>query len=119
MPDSENTKTSAEQRRLERYALSESVNVYDRLSQSFMGQLVNVHEEGLMIMGNHAFTDERIYQLDLHLPTPVNGREFISVGVDCLWSRSEDAHVHWAGCKIIDASDEAQRDIAALIKLFA
>lgn len=117
MADSKTKK--AEQRRLTRHILSEPVNVYDRLSQSFMGQLVNVHEEGLMIMGNHAFADERIYQLDLHLSKSVNGRNTISIGVDCLWSRSEDAHVHWAGCKIIDASDEARRDMDALIELFA
>lgn len=116
MSDTENI--IAEQRRLARHALSEPVNVYDRISRSFMGRLVNIHAEGLMIMGNHAFVDERIYQLDLHLPQAINGREVIAVGVDCLWSRSADAHVHWAGCKFIDVSAEAKSDIEALIELF-
>lgn len=115
MPESNNL--SAEQRRLRRRILSEPVHVYDRVSQSFMGRLVNIHTEGLMIMGNHPFTDERIYQLDLQLPVEINGRTMIPLGVDCLWSRSEDDHVHWAGCKIIDVSTEALRDIELLMEL--
>lgn len=109
----------AEQRRLPRHVLSGPVNIYDRVSQAFLGRLVNVHTEGLMIMGNHPFTADCIYQLDLQLPEPINGCEMISIGVDCLWSRSEDAHVHWAGCKIIDASEDALRDIQSLIKSFS
>ncbi|MEX1032509.1 MAG: PilZ domain-containing protein [Cellvibrionaceae bacterium] len=116
MASSEEKKT--DQRRLPRHALSEPVNVYDRATQSFMGRLVNIHAEGLMIMGNQAFEDENIYQLDLQLPRPINGHDMIAIGVDCLWSRSEEAHVHWAGCRVIDISDEALRDLEALIELF-
>jgi hypothetical protein len=108
----------AEQRRLPRYVLSGPVNVYDRVSQSFLGRLANVHTEGLMIMGNHPFIADCIYELDLQLPEPIEGCEMIPIGVDCLWSRSEDTHLHWAGCKIIDASEEARRSIQTLIELF-
>lgn len=109
----------AEQRRLPRHVLSGPVNVYDRVSQSFLGRLVNVHTEGLMIMGNHPFSADCIYQLDLQLPEPIEGCEMmIPLGVDCLWSRSEDTHLHWAGCKIIDASEEALKSIERLIELF-
>ncbi|MCW8196214.1 PilZ domain-containing protein [Proteobacteria bacterium 005FR1] len=108
----------AEQRKLLRHVLSGPVNIYDRVSKSFLGRLVNVHTEGLMIMGNHPFTADSIYQLDMQLPQAIEGCEMISIGVDCLWSRSEDTHVHWAGCKIIDASEDARRQIQALIELF-
>lgn len=107
----------AEQRKLPRHALSGPVNIYDRVSQSFLGRLVNVHTEGLMIMGNHPFTADCIYQLDLQLPEPIDDCEMIFIGVDCLWSRSEDAHTHWAGCKIIDASEDALGKIGRLIEL--
>jgi hypothetical protein len=109
----------AEQRKLPRHVLSGPVNVYDRASQSFLGRLVNVHTEGLMIMGNHPFTADCIYQLDLQLPQAIDGCDMIPLGVDCLWSRSEDTHVHWAGCKIIDASEEALNQIEKLIKFFS
>jgi hypothetical protein len=108
----------AEQRKLLRHVLSGPVNIYDRVSQSFLGRLVNVHTEGLMIMGNHPFTADCIYQIDMQLPQAIGGSEMISIGVDCLWSRSEDAHVHWAGCKIIDASESALHQINLLIELF-
>lgn len=110
---------NAEQRKLARHVLTGPVNIYDRASQSFMGRLANVHMEGLMIMGNHSFIADCIYQLDLQLPEPINDCEMIPIGVECLWSRSEDAHVHWAGCKIIDASEDALRDIQTLIDLFS
>jgi hypothetical protein len=108
----------AEQRKLARHVLSGPVNVYDRVSQSFMGRLANVHTEGLMIMGNRPFTADCIYELDLQLPEPIDGCVMIQIGVDCLWSRSEDTHLHWAGCRVIDASEEAVRSIAKLIEQF-
>lgn len=108
-----------EQRRLRRHALSEPVDVLDRVSQSSLGRLVNIHREGLMVMGNYPFIDERLYLLELVLPTAVNGRKTIPLGVDCLWSRSDDTQLHWAGFRIIDASDEALQDIDVLISSFS
>lgn len=108
---------STEKRRLKRHALSGPVNVYDYLSKTFLGRLVNLHSEGLMIMGHYPFEDGKIYQLDLYLPEPIQGREFISLAVDCLWTRGEDdERVYWAGCKVIDISDQAREDLQQLIE---
>lgn len=111
-------KQQQDQRRLPRHALSAPVDVLDRLSLSPLGRLVNIHREGLMIMGGYPFDDERLYLVELQLPESVNGRYSIPLGVDCLWSR-RDSEMHWAGFKIIDASDEALEDIDVLISSFA
>jgi len=106
-------------RSLQRYTLSVTADVYDRTSESFLGRLVNVHTEGLMIFGNFPFVEEKIYQLDLHVSHPEDGRKIIPVGVDCLWTRGEDDDkLHWAGCRIIDISDEAMEDLGRLIDHF-
>lgn len=106
-------------RSLQRHALSEPVDVFDRLSQSLLGRLVNIHREGLMVMGSYPFDAERLYLLELKLAESINGRASIPLGVDCLWSRSEESQMHWAGFKIIDASEEALGDIDTLIFAFS
>ncbi|MGQ9425385.1 PilZ domain-containing protein [Gilvimarinus sp. F26214L] len=107
----------SEQRRLPRHSISEPVEIYDRVSQRPVGRVVNIHMEGMMVAGQHAFSAECLYQFDLHLPRAVNGRRVIPVGVDCLWSKREEGALHWAGCKIIDLSEEAQADLQTLIAM--
>lgn len=107
----------AYQRKLKRHQLSAAVEVYDLVGGQHIGRLVNIHSEGLMIVGGVALSDDKLYQLELHLPREVNGRNKIPLGVDCLWTRSaEENKMHWAGGRIIDASDDALADIAALIE---
>lgn len=104
-------------RRLPRRSLQVTADVYDRISQRFLGRLVNLHTEGLMIFGNQALAADHIYQLDLHLTTPINNRNMLPLGVECLWTRDEaEDRVHWAGCRIIDISDDALADLEELIR---
>ncbi len=106
-------------RTLRRNYLSDPVNVYDRPSQAFLGRLVNIHSEGLLIMGNYPFEDGRVYEIELRLPEEVNGKSKVSLGIDCLWTQTEDGNVaYWAGCRIIDISDDAISDINVLIEKF-
>lgn len=110
----------SEKRKFKRHDLNDAVHVYDRVSQTFLGRLVNIHTEGLLIMGNFPFSDERIYQIDLHLPESDSTNATISMGVECLWTRAEDEErAYWAGCKIIDISDDALTQLQNLIRLFA
>ncbi|GAB1264449.1 hypothetical protein NBRC116493_07220 [Aurantivibrio infirmus] len=102
---------------LPRHNLKAAVDVYDSVSQALLGRVVNVSSEGVMIMGNHPFSESKIYQLDLHLPTPINEHNSISVGVDCLWTRTEEENMFWAGCKIIDIADSARIDLENLIQI--
>lgn len=107
-----------EKRRLPRHELVKPVEICDRLSQSGLGRLVNIHREGLMIVGNHLCREENVYQVDLHLPEPVNGRTVISLQLDCLWARETDSGSGWAGFRILDISDQAARDIDTLVSLY-
>ena len=104
-------------RKPKRYAISRVVEIYDIQRDIYLGRLVNIHTEGLMLIGDNSMKVDHLYQLELHLPVAIDGREKIQIGVDCLWARrSEDGQKHWAGCKIIDVSDQTLSDINSLIE---
>jgi len=111
------------QRALRRHQLSGVVEVYDVADASYLGRLVNIHSEGLMLMGDVLMSIDKLYQLTVNLPQPliVNDKVFkkIDIAIDCLWVReSGDGSPHWAGCRIIDASDEPLAVVDKLVELW-
>lgn len=105
-------------RELERHVISGDVDVYDSLRDVYVGRLVNIHSQGLMIMGDFALEEDKLYTLDLHVPEPVNGQAVIQLGVDCLWTRDADlTGKFWMGCSIIDASPQSIDTIRQLIDM--
>ncbi|MEJ2416886.1 MAG: PilZ domain-containing protein [Exilibacterium sp.] len=110
--------TRSQQRKLQRHLINDIVEVYDTQHDHYLGRLVNIHAEGLMVMGDSAVEVDRLYQLALQLPKPINGRDLIHIGVDCLWVKESDDHnKHWSGFYIIDKSVEAEDDINRLVQL--
>lgn len=117
MPVSDST-GGVNKRRLTRHPVEEGVVVRDEVSGQDVGRLANIHNEGLMVMGDVALVPENLYQLSLRLPKDINGHRFIGVGVDCLWVRDsgdDNAPTFWSGCQIIDCSAEARSVIETLI----
>ncbi|GAB1258817.1 hypothetical protein NBRC116494_33190 [Aurantivibrio plasticivorans] len=105
-----------EKRRLKRHTLTGSVNVYDRASKAFLGQVVNIHREGLMMMGNFPYKEGTIYKIDLHLPEPIGDTQLIPMSIDCLWTRDEDANrSYWVGCSISSIEPSALESLDKLI----
>jgi hypothetical protein len=104
------------QRGLKRHQVTGVVEVYDRATQQYIGRLVNIHSEGMMLMGDQLLSIEKIYQLDLILAQHLDGVDKIQLGIDCFWVREAgDGSPHWAGCRIIDASDEALSMVDKLV----
>lgn len=105
-------------RELERHTINGDVDVYDNMRDQYVGRLVNIHTQGLMIVGDVAMEEDRLYTLDLHVPEPVNGQMVIQLGVDCLWTREADlSGKHWIGFSIIDVSPQAAESIRTLVEL--
>lgn len=105
-------------RELERHTINGNVDVYDSLRDLYVGRLVNIHEQGLMIVGDLPLEEDRIYTLDLHVPEPINGQLVIRLGVDCLWMRDADlSGKHWMGFSIIDVSPQSTESIRVLVDL--
>ncbi|BFM19483.1 PilZ domain-containing protein [Gilvimarinus japonicus] len=105
----------ADGRATKRSSVGQSIDVYDNTRDAYLGRVVNLHSQGLMVIGDQPFEEDCLYRLDLHLSEPVNERNSIQLGVDCLWARNaEDNGKHWAGFSIIDASPQALEDIETL-----
>lgn len=105
-------------RLLERHSISGAVDVYDSLRDVYIGRLVNIHTQGLMVLGDVPLEEDKLYKLDLHLPEYINERNSIHMGVDCLWTRNADYNSkHWSGFTIIDISPQGAEDILGLIKI--
>ncbi|HUH36304.1 MAG TPA: PilZ domain-containing protein [Spongiibacteraceae bacterium] len=107
-------------RRRERAEPAGNIAVLDSINGGVLGELINISVDGLMLMTAREIATQSILQLSLQLPAPLLGSGTIELGADCLWCRkAEDQQHYWAGFQIIDASDEAVRQIETLIQQHA
>ncbi|RZA08470.1 MAG: PilZ domain-containing protein [Moraxellaceae bacterium] len=106
-------------RALERHSVNGDIDVYDSLRDIYIGRLVNVHAQGLMIIGDIALDEDRLYEIDMHIPTGPAQKQLLRLGVDCLWMRSADQNGKiWTGFSIIDMSPKASEEIRRLIEVW-
>jgi hypothetical protein len=104
-------------RAMHRHTISGDIDVYDSLRDVYLGRLVNIHTQGLMVVGDVPLEEDRLYELDMHLPDDHNGKQVLRVGVDCLWTRAADQNgKHWTGFSIIDSTPQATEEIHKLIQ---
>jgi hypothetical protein len=104
-------------RAMHRHVAGSNVDVYDSLRDMYLGRLVNIHGQGLMVVGDVPLEEDRLYELDMHIWDKNNDRQVIRVGVDCLWTRAADENgKHWTGFNIIDSSPHATTVIQSLIQ---
>lgn len=92
-----------------RIEVSEVIHVVDRHTGSNIGQLVNISEEGLMLLCQEPVPENSIYQLSLEFEadsaSAVDGP--VLLGVESLWCHSSsDQAQHWSGFYIIDISEQ-------------
>jgi hypothetical protein len=105
-----------EKRRHVRFDVAEIVNVIDRHTGGVIGRLVNISEEGLMLLGPEPVPAGRIFQLALHPEGHTGDGGYIQVGVESLWDNSSTDHAqYWNGFHIIDISDQDSMRIRGLV----
>lgn len=105
-------------RELERHSVHSDIDIYDSLRDLYIGRLVNIHAQGLMIVGDVRLEEDRLYTLDLHLPEAINNQLVLQVGVDCLWTRDADlSGKFWMGFAIIDVSGSGLEGIHKLVEM--
>jgi hypothetical protein len=104
-------------RAMHRHTIGADVDVYDTLRDIYLGRVVNIHSQGLMLVGDVPLEEDRLYELDMHILGENNSKQVIHVGVDCLWTRTADENgKHWTGFNIIDSTADAAEVIQALIQ---
>jgi hypothetical protein len=96
-----------EMRSHSRVEVSEVIRVVDRQTGTDLGRLVNISEEGFMLLGSQPLSEDSILQLSLEFESGPNAASPILIGVESLWCHSSsDQKQYWAGFYIIDISDE-------------
>lgn len=105
-------------RQLRRHKLAAEIAIIDKLKLEPIGKLVDIHQEGLLILGRSLIIDSS-HQLSLVLPNSINRQTHLEVGVECLWCQSSinDDALYWVGCRIIDKSRNASACIQSLINI--
>ncbi len=104
-----------ENRRLARAEVQQVITVRDSLRDIEVGRIVNLHEEGFMLIGGDSVKENCLYQMQFVLTEPVDGRSELSIGAECLWVREtvgDDRN--WAGFHILDM---APADVGIISKL--
>ena len=81
-----------------------------------LGTIVNLHEDGFMMILSGGIKERGTYQFEFELSDPVAGVSSLLVGAICLWVSNEGAgSMAWAGFEIIDISDSDKKIISQLI----
>ena len=96
-----------EMRGRDRVEVSEVIHVINTQTGETLGQLVNVSEEGFMLLGTSAVIEDNIFQLALEFENDTSNTGPIQIGAESLWCHaSSDQSQYWSGFYIIDISDE-------------
>jgi hypothetical protein len=105
-----------EKRKVPRKIANEILEVSDQHTNTYLGKVVNISAEGLMLLSSEPFAPASIYQLDLKLPRLIKNHSKISFGAEAVWSSpAAQPGSHWTGFRIIDASEEDVMTIDELI----
>ena len=104
-----------EMRTHSRSEVSEVIRVIDTQTGEAIGQLVNISEEGFMLLGAQPISENSIFQLSLESDSTADDAAPILIGAENLWCHSSsDQTQFWAGFYIIDISDEDHERIRHL-----
>lgn len=112
--------TIENKRQYTRKKANQHISVLNVLNGEALGTVVNLHSEGFMILGSSDIRADSVYQVEFVFEKKIDGRNHISLGAQCLWSRDADiAEQSWLGFHIIDSYPEDQLTIEKLIQEIA
>ncbi|HEC16633.1 MAG TPA: PilZ domain-containing protein [Sedimenticola sp.] len=104
-------------RKTPRKSPAERIEVVDVNSGDIIGCLANISSGGLMLVGAASIAPGTLFQLQISLPTPVDGTQTVEFGVECLWcQQAKGRRNYWSGMQIIDISAPAVDVIGRLVE---
>jgi hypothetical protein len=106
-----------EKRSSSRVQTRTEIEVIDKNTGAQLGRLVNISNEGFMLVGKDVIEPNQLFELRLVLSQPVSECEVVECGAESLWNNSAShASYHWTGFHIIDISDEYSAIIDELMR---
>lgn len=108
-----------ERRRIERKYLVFYLRVFEGVSHSVLGYLLDISPEGLMLVADSPVSLELDFQLRMHLPTQSRDREEVTFAATSRWCK-KDANPNFflAGFQIDQLEFETERLIHGLVADF-
>ncbi len=115
----ENTMTPAdadaiESRQADRLKPAANCRVTDVLTNTTLGEVLNISSEGLMLAAPVPISEGSIYQVDIRCQLQDMGHIF--AGIECLWTDPHGNGGTLAGFQIIDISDEDRQALYRLLE---
>jgi hypothetical protein len=112
----------SEKRTLERRELIYYLRVRDTRSNAELGRMVDIHQQGLLLMGEKRLPKDNEYQIAIEMPLAMaeQGIPNVLVGARVMWSRPSDITSFLeTGLKFLNLSQESMNTIERLIGFFA
>ena len=109
------TTTSQEQRRLKRWQLVNYLRVFDAKHGHLLGHLVDVNQDGIMILSTEPLVCGKEYQLRMER---LSNSEFSHFELTAIgqWTKvDQDPHLHNTGCLLVNPSKEALTSLQSLM----
>lgn len=101
-----------EHRRSPRKAAYVNIPVTNKMTGQVMGRIGNLSADGMLLVCEHAVSDDALFQLGFELTNGRGQPQMIDVGAQEMWQ--EPANIRgqfWTGIHFIDISD---RDLEAI-----
>jgi hypothetical protein len=100
-----------------RLTLNAGIRIRNMMTDCDVGELVNLTDEGLMIVSDSPINNNAVYQFELTLPEKVDEQDALEIGVECLWCRQiDESNRFWSGYQIIYASAQALNTVRELLR---
>ncbi len=78
-----------DRRKLERRHLIYYLRVFDQETDQLLGHLVNVSPEGVMLISENPLETEKRFQLCMHFPDKIFGKEGLTIKAQSVWCKRD------------------------------
>ncbi len=103
-------------RSLERKRTGVFFGVYDRDNSKYVGRLVDINTNGLMLIGKHQLGVNTELKLKMDLPQEINGKSQIEFDAKVAWcEKSKNANLYSTGMSFSQIAPEYSQFIDELI----
>jgi hypothetical protein len=119
MADSISNSNGSEKRNLRRWHLFLYLRVFDQQTDQLLGNIVDISENGLMLISDRALETDKEFEMWVDMPTEEGDRERLHLRAVSRWSGKDvNPDFYDTGFQIIDADPETLYRLQQLIDEF-
>lgn len=101
-------------RRARRRKIEGTVTVTDAMTESIVGRIGNLSENGMLLIATAPLVDDALYQFRFTLPAIGGPVLTVEAGLHALWQdRSNASGQTWAGLRVITMPDDQLHQLRA------